>query len=148
MNGELKLNLGCGFDARQGFVNVDRLALPGVDRVWDLRHTPWPWEDRTASTILALDVVEHLTDMVAFLDECWRVLEPGGALTVRVPRWDGENAWRDPTHVRAFHQTTFEYFDPDTEWGKKYTMYTQRKWRLAESRVEGADIVAVMVPRK
>ena len=41
----MRLNLGCGRDVREGYVNVDSLRLSGVDVVTDLFKMPWPWDD-------------------------------------------------------------------------------------------------------
>ena len=83
----MKLNLGCGSDIKQGYVNVDFRQLPGVDRVHDLSIFPWPFEDGSADEILMLDFLEHfpyrLTQMIML--ECYRVLKPDGELVVQVP---------------------------------------------------------------
>ena len=55
--------------------------------------------------------------------------------------------WRDPTHKRGYHKDCFAYLDPDTVWGQKYDMYTDKKWQIVEL-YEGENIVAVMKPRK
>jgi SAM-dependent methyltransferase len=143
----MRLNLGCGADVREGWVNADLKARRPEVQAVDLRVTPWPWADGSASEIVAQDVLEHLPDTVAFFDEAWRVLADGGRLTVRVPRFDNENAWRDPTHLRAFHPTTFEYFDPETQWGRRYGMITERKWRIL-TLVDGGNIMVSMTPRR
>ena len=41
----MKLNLGCGHDHKEGYVNVDVSDLGNPDMVVDLEVTPWPWED-------------------------------------------------------------------------------------------------------
>lgn len=43
-------------------VNLDRVALPGIDVVHDLDVGPWPFEDGAASSIEAKDVFEHVND--------------------------------------------------------------------------------------
>jgi hypothetical protein len=51
MNG-LRLNLGCGMNRLDGYVNVDRQGEP------DLRHDldviPWPWPDDSVSEIRSI----------------------------------------------------------------------------------------------
>jgi SAM-dependent methyltransferase len=116
---------------RAGFVNVDRLPLDGVDVVADLTVMPWPWGPGEVTAILALDIVEHLPSLVAFVDECWRVLVPRGELMIRVPRYDSPNAWIDPTHVRPYHADSFRYFVRGDPWRQRYgAFYTPHEWEL------------------
>ena len=145
----IKLLLGCGDERREGWVHQDRRARPGVDVVHDLETRPWPWADSSASHIEAIDLLEHLDDVVGFMDECWRVLEPGGTLFVRAVHAESKNLWLDPTHKRGFIQETFDYFDPERPWGAKYGhLYTERGWRLVECRDVGHAIEATLTPRK
>jgi SAM-dependent methyltransferase len=145
----VRLNLGCGDDVQPGYVNHDFARhRPEVEVVHDLRVLPWPWADESAETIRLLDVLEHLPQVVPVIDECWRVLRPGGALHLRVPHYQSENAWLDPTHRRPFHLDSFDYFDPDTAWGTKYGFYTQRKWKLGSKRLLHGNVVVFMHARK
>lgn len=92
--GPLRLNLGCGFDARPGdYINVDWETRPGVDMRLDLDRTPWPWEDGSVDEILALNLLEHL-EMNRVWPEVYRILKPGGRITIEVV--NGESA--DPFH--------------------------------------------------
>lgn len=81
----MKLNLGCGDDRRDGYVNVD-LRPEVADVVCDVRKLEH-WADGEVDEILALDVLEHFpADQTAvILAEWYRVLRPGGLLEVRVP---------------------------------------------------------------
>jgi|GEM_PF-1906114 len=40
----LKLNIGCGFNKIDGYVNVDAFPDCSPDVLWDLETTPWPFE--------------------------------------------------------------------------------------------------------
>jgi len=106
----MRLNIGCGGKPSEGWVNVDHHPLPGVDVIHDLDVFPWPFENETASQILASHVFEHVTRPIDFVLECWRVLVPGGVLTVVCPHWTSENAFTDPTHVRFVTDRTFDYW--------------------------------------
>jgi hypothetical protein len=145
----LVLNLGCGLDVRPGVVNHDRERhSPGVDVAWDLNRTPWPWADGAAREVLATDVVEHLDDVVAFMDEAWRVLAPGGLLRLCVPDWRSAAAWTDPTHRRAFTARSFEYFTAEG-FGRTYPFYTRRRWRQLEAREDPpGNLVFTLTPLK
>jgi predicted SAM-dependent methyltransferase len=56
----MKLNLGCGFNKLDGFVNVDKQAACQPDMVLDLERLPWPFEDASVSEVAAFHVLEHL----------------------------------------------------------------------------------------
>lgn len=139
-----RILLGCGDEVRPGWLHHDRhYHSPHVDVAHDLEKRPWPFATGCAVRIVAQDVLEHLSDTVAFFDECWRVLRAGGSVQVRVPHWQGQDAWLDPTHKRAFHPDTFSYFDPETRMGKMFgRFYTDRAWRLIYTQEDGKAIVA------
>ena len=48
----MKLNLGCGHDHKDGYINVDVSDLGNPDQVVDLEVLPWPWEDNAIEEIL------------------------------------------------------------------------------------------------
>ncbi len=135
-----RVNLGCGYEALQGYVNVDRRALPGVDVVWNLDDHPWPFDDGSAEEIRAFDVFEHLLDVIGAMDECWRILAPQGRLTIRGPAPESPNLWVDVSHRRAFVEHSFDHFDWETEFGRKYR-YGRGPWRVLTARREETNIV-------
>jgi SAM-dependent methyltransferase len=110
MSAEAKrLNLGCGHDAREGYVNLDSAALPGVDVVHDLRELPLPFDDQRFEEVLCQDVLEHL-DYPPVLGEVHRVLRPGGRAVIRSPHFTSRAVHLDPTHRRAFTIDTLGFF--------------------------------------
>jgi len=111
MGEPMKLNLGCGTDIRSGYVNCDTLALDGVDKVFDLNHLPYPFDDNSADEVCMKHVLEHLnTDLPKIMEELHRILKPGGRLLIKVPYYNSRGAWVDPTHRRCFAFDTFMYF--------------------------------------
>jgi len=115
-----RLNLGAGTDALPGYVNVDRADVAGVDEVWDLDVTPWPWADESVREIRAFDVFEHVDDPLAFMAECHRVLQTGGLLNIHTTHWQTENSFTDPTHRRFCTEHTFDYWIAGTEYNRRY----------------------------
>lgn len=110
------LNVGCGYDVRQGFLNHDVASLPGVDVVSALGEEPLPFEDGRFEVIVARDVLEHV-DVVPALRELHRVLAPGGRLVVSTVHFTSRNLWIDPTHRRGFSLRTFDMFLEDATRG-------------------------------
>jgi len=81
----MKLNLGCGYNYLPGWVNADSDPACLPDLVLEAHDLPQP--SGSAGEIKALQLVEHLGFFKTryFLSECWRVLEPGGLLTLETP---------------------------------------------------------------
>jgi SAM-dependent methyltransferase len=109
----VKLNVGCGRDIRDGYVNIDGADLPGIDFIVDLDDcatTPLPLPDDHFQELELTHVLEHLRNPLPLMQELYRVTAPGGRLLVRVPHASHDDAWVDPTHVRALTPQTFSYF--------------------------------------
>lgn len=146
----MKLYLGAGQKRLPGYCHLDIEPVEGIDIVHDLNCLPWPCDDNSAEAIVAEDLVEHLDiNLVAFCDEAWRIMSPGGELVIRTPHYRGDSSWIDPTHRWHYDIQSFHYLDPDTQWGSTYSHYTQRKWRIVHLDIRGPqNIHALMFPRK
>jgi hypothetical protein len=100
-----RLNLGCGYDKRDGYLNVDLNDFHAPDLVGDVRSLPALPTGRYTE-IVAQDVLEHLErdDGPVALAEWRRLAAPGGRLSLRLPdlpsllRWLSERD--DADHQR------------------------------------------------
>lgn len=128
------LNLGAGNHIWKGAVNHDLTKhRPEIDVAHDLNVIPWPWPDRSFDHIAASAVFEHLMiNLVMALDECWRILRPEGTLRVKLPHWQHDNSYADPTHRYRYSLRCFNVFVPNTKLGKELSFYTQRKWAFVK----------------
>lgn len=86
----LYLNVGCGDDYRDGYLNIDgSSSLHTVDKVIDLGSESLLEHFARGSVdfILANDIVEHLYhwQAVRLLDEFNALLKPSGRCEIRVP---------------------------------------------------------------
>lgn len=81
-----RLNLGCGFDRREGYLNVDLHDFHAPDLVADITNLEM-LPAGAFEEVLAQDVLEHLprAKIAATLIEWHRLLKPGGVLSLRVP---------------------------------------------------------------
>jgi SAM-dependent methyltransferase len=108
----VRLNLGCCDRPFDGFIGVDLAPGPHVDKVWDLRETPWPWDDSSADEVRAHDIFEHLPDRIRTMNELHRILKPGAMATIEVPSaTKGAGFAQDPTHVSPWCMNSFQYFE-------------------------------------
>lgn len=101
------LDLGCGPDKVPGATGVDSHSFPGVDVVWNLEKTPYPFADGSVDHIFFRHSLEHLENAQGALREALRLLKNGGRLTVITPHFTSLNAFSDPTHRHAFALNTF-----------------------------------------
>ena len=116
----MNLNLGCGRNPIDGYVNLDRQALPGVDVVHDLERFPLPFDDDTFDEILGVDLIEHITDALGLMAELWRIAKPGCVCTFALPYGSSDDAWEDPTHVRPYFLNSWMYFAQPTYYRAQY----------------------------
>jgi SAM-dependent methyltransferase len=131
----IKINLGCGTKIMPGWVNVDCVALPGVDIVHDINILPLPFEDETVDEILCEDVLEHV-DYPAILKEALRILVSGGKIRIEVPHFTSNNNFVDPTHINMFSIKTFNFFAENTFEGKNRGYYFDFKFsRIADKQI-------------
>lgn len=110
----LKLNIGCGTDIRDGYVNVDGnyswygKPVPQNCVAHDLNQFPWPFADGSADEILMFHVLEHLPDTFKVLSEVNRILKPGGKFHGQVPYGPSHNGRTHWQHCRFFVARSFE----------------------------------------
>ncbi len=81
-----RLNLGCGWDVRDGYLNVDFIEEHKPNLLADVLDLPM-LPDGHYVEIVAQDVLEHVkrTDVDAALREWRRLMAPGGEIILRVP---------------------------------------------------------------
>src|SRR5262245_34057226 len=132
LSGRTILHLGSGRKYDPAAVNVDRVAAAEPDIVHDLDVVPWPLPDCHFREVRAYDVIEHLHDVVAAMEEIHRVSVPGAVVKITVPHFSCANAFTDITHRHYFSAASFNYFTGDNE----FTFYTDRKFKRRR-----ADIV-------
>lgn len=96
------LNLGGGSNCISGCLTVD--TDPRADAFVDItRRLPFP--DRSVDAIFCEEVIEHVDAVQGgkFLEECWRILVPGGVLRLTTPdlNWFAERVLRNDSAAGA-----------------------------------------------
>lgn len=129
---ELKLDLGCGSNKKDGFIGVDKYKMHGVDVVCDLRKNKWPWESGSVSEVNCTHFLEHLTnyngkwERVHFFNELYRIMKKGSKATLVFPHWCSTRYYGDPTHCEPFSEMGFYYLSK--EWRDSQAPHTDIKW--------------------
>lgn len=126
----MRLNLGCGNNHRDDFINVDK--YPPADVVFDLEEmeyvtqkcslsyeyneawVPWPWQDSCVDEVIFNHSLEHMGESTdAFfhiMTELYRVCAPDAKITITVPHPRHDDFINDPTHVRIITPMVLDLF--------------------------------------
>ena len=123
---QIKLNLGSGRDWRKVCVNADISSQVGADWIMDINDVKWGQHVDTRfgvmrvsmnmfDVIYCMDVLEHVPNLVQAMTNIKHLLKVNGELHICVPYDLSYGAWQDPTHVRAFNERSWIYYD---EWAR------------------------------
>ncbi|MFH1053673.1 MAG: methyltransferase domain-containing protein [Candidatus Woesearchaeota archaeon] len=128
----LRLNLGSGEKIEKGFVNIDKVRLPGVDKVWDLEKTPLPFKTNSVSEVNCEHILEHIQNFLPLMEELHRICRPGARIQIAAPYYRYEGSFRDPTHVRFFTENTFYYFQN----GVRFCHYSKARFKVKDVQLK------------
>lgn len=102
-----KLNIGCGFEKKEGFVNIDKAKEVNPDFIIDIENG-LPFPDNSFNYIFSQHCLEHINPAKwkFVLDEIARVAKDGCILELFLPF---DNIWNrtNSDHYRTFHWTSF-----------------------------------------
>jgi predicted SAM-dependent methyltransferase len=114
----MKLNLGCGDDIREGYINAD-LYSPTADVKCNLDEI-LPWEDNSVDEIICIHTLEHCKDPIVTVNEMIRICKSGAKITIEVPHYNHAAAV-EAAHTTFFNDTWFNYWNiPQKEYHKYY----------------------------
>lgn len=125
------LHLGCGRAKHRRALGIDTSPSSKADLLWNLDQRPWPLPDDAFERVYAINVLEHLDDVVATMEEIHRVSRPGAEVRIMVPFPSGHHAWTDPTHKRAFMSRSFQYFT--SAFADRHFAYSDARFELLEA---------------
>jgi hypothetical protein len=127
----MRLNLGCGRNLipSNEWINVDIDPDQGVPGLREFRgpiliadlSLPWPWLDSTVEEIRATNVFEYIRSRrepaaIHVMNEAWRVLKPGGLLTIECPDASrGAGQVQDPRCVTPWTPSSLQFYVAGSE---------------------------------
>jgi predicted SAM-dependent methyltransferase len=107
------VDLGCGSKKIAGAIGLDRRLESGVDVICDFEHE-LPLKTDSVDIMNMSHIMEHVRDLIPFMEEVYRVCRPGAEVRIVVPYYASRGAFRDP-----ITEDTFQYFEPPTDYGVK-----------------------------
>ncbi len=154
----LRLNLGCGVNHLDGYVNVDIYGTPDLRH--DLELVPWPWPDDSVCEVILKHVLEHLgRDPIVYLAimrELYRVCQDGATIKIIVPHHRHEYFFNDPTHVRAVTAEGMGLFSQrlNRKWialgfaNSPLALYLGVDFELIETKLEPSELWYILHPER
>jgi len=82
---DIKIDIGCGGNKKEGCLGIDIMALPGVDYALDLVKQPLPFVDQSVSYIFSAHFLEHIQEPNLIFPEITRVAKNGAQLEFWTP---------------------------------------------------------------
>jgi SAM-dependent methyltransferase len=119
----ITLDIGCGAHKQPGTVGIDRRPLFGVNVVCDFERG-LPFRTSSVAAAYSIHSIEHMRDLIAFMEDLYRVCAPGAKVYIRTPYYASRKAFVDPTHVRFMTEESFEYFKSPNYYGLKTNFRT------------------------
>lgn len=105
----LKLDIGCSFHKKSGYIGVDLLKTEDVDVVADACQMPFA--DSTFDGIYTSHCIEHISDQLSVISEMWRVCERDSEIHILVPHFSNPSYFDDLTHQHKYSTRSFEHYD-------------------------------------
>lgn len=149
MGNDVRVNVGCGHIPVEGYLNVDKRELPGIDVVADA--TDMPFSQNSLSELFSSHVIEHFPqeEFARVVLPYWvGLLRPDGVLRAILPDWEamittyaqGSYAFED------LREVTFGAQDYDGDF--HFNMFSQASLRQVLEAAGLKDVTYPVTGRK
>ncbi len=151
MTMERVLDIGCGQAKWPGAIGLDISPFSAADVIADVNWRPWPFADSTFDRIICKHIIEHVADMLGFMEEVYRIARVGAMVEIVTPHFSNRYSFTDPTHLRHLGWRSWEYFaggravqNPNLIqrfWETQHSIpgfYTRARFRIVARRLDFA----------
>lgn len=107
---KIKLNLGCGEDYLDGWINADLYAKK-VDLRFDAEKAPFPIKTGTIDEVRCFQLLEHLRYPEITMAEIFRILKPGGIATLIVPHYTSAGSYNFRHHSQFSTTAIYDFLE-------------------------------------
>jgi SAM-dependent methyltransferase len=127
------LDVGCGIRKATGAIGIDRNPASKADVLCDLDRFPYPFADNSFDRVVAIHVIEHVSDVIRAMEEFHRLAKPRGTIRIETPHYTDFSSFCDPTHRSHLNSFSFRYFG-ENHGGFGY--YSQARLRETKVRIK------------
>lgn len=140
----MKLNVGCGNLILKGWINLDIMAIEGIDMQSDAKYLPFKSE--VFDELYCSHIIEHFDFLQGFevLSEWKRVLKTGGKLVIETPDFLGLcHRFIKESEEGRVNLYAHIFGNPWSPTNMHKFLYTTSQLRWTLSRLNFKDIVIV-----
>ncbi len=131
------LDVGCGTNKYKGAIGLDNNPRTGADVIHDLGEIPYPFADDEFDLIVSSHAIEHIPDVMIFVEELYRITKNGGKIKLATPHYTNPDWATDPTHKNHFNSYSFNTFIKDKQ---NFDFYTDVKLKPLRTYVSLANL--------
>lgn len=129
----IMLDVGCGAAKHKGCIGIDLRKLKGVDVVADANKLPF--KNDCFDKIFLSHIVEHVSNLVTFMREVWRVGKNGALVKIWTPHFTAYRSYADITHQHHLTSQSFDYFDRTTMFGRELWLTREFEFRVKKRQI-------------
>lgn len=131
------LDVGCGTNKYEGAVGLDNNPRTKADVIHDLGEFPYPFADDEFDLVVSRHVIEHVPDVIGFVEELYRITRHGGRIEILTPHYTNPDWANDPTHRNHLNSYSFNSFIADRQ---VFDFYTDVRLRPIDIKVSLANL--------
>lgn len=131
------LDVGCGANKYEGAIGLDNNPRTAADIIHDLGDFPYPFADDEFDRVVSRHVIEHVPDVIGFVEELYRITKHGGRIEILTPHYTNPDWANDPTHRNHFNSYSFNSF---IEGRQVFDFYTEARLRPVDIKVSLANL--------
>jgi SAM-dependent methyltransferase len=129
------LHMCCGRAKYEGSVGIDNNPDTAADVTHDLNIFPYPFPDGEFDTVICINGMEHLSDIVKVMGEIHRICRPGARVFIGTNHFSDAGSYIDPTHIHHLSARSFDYFIEGTALCAQYGYYSKCRYKLIDRRL-------------
>ena len=107
----LRLDLGCSYHKKDGYIGIDILKADGVNVVTDAQSMPF--KTSIFDEVYSSYALEHIPDNLAVITELYRICKPDTLIRLILPHSTCPAFYDDLTHCHKYSSRTWEHYDQE-----------------------------------
>jgi hypothetical protein len=140
------LQLGSGRGYLKSATNIDFNKFTNPDVIHDLNIQPYPFRKNSFDMVVAISILEHLTDFFAVMSEIHRVSKANADVFILVPHFSSSASFIDPTHKLHLSSRSCDYFINGTELEKSFGFYIPYRFAIKKRIISLQGIWDYLIP--